>query len=294
MELNTVYRILVRIRRLKWLWWSLVLLTVLGFLGYKGYLFTKEELFVADELPIYDIGPHPNDDTLRVAVIGDSWAEYHASLECDTIFCRYAKKLTSRPVKGFSRGHSGKITKEIYYEMFTDHTVEHSWDIDRCLQPLIEQHPDYCIIMAGINDMRLCKPADFYTGNYRLMLNLLIKNGIRPVVMEMPSVDLKYFHENRRFYRRWMFDVVALWTKIDYSSAQVYREAMKNMLHETGLDEKVLFIPMSAWNSGGIDANPELYLDDRLHLNLDGYHVLDSCMAYDVVKDYQKRKQNKQ
>ena len=294
MELNTVYRILVRIRRLKWLWWSLALFAVLGFLGYKGYLFTKEELFVADELPIYNIGPHPNDDTLRVAVIGDSWAEYHASLECDTIFCRYAKRLTSRPVKCFSRGHSGKITKEIYYEMFSDHTVEHSWDIDRCLQPLIEQHPDYCIIMAGINDMRLCKPADFYTGNYRLMLNLLIKNGIRPVVLEMPGVDLKYFHENRRFYRRWMFDVVALWTKIDYSSAQVYREAMKNMLHETGLDEKVLFIPMSAWNSGGIEANPELYLDDRLHLNLDGYHVLDSCMAYDVVKDYQKKKQNKQ
>lgn len=292
--MESVYRILVRIRRLKWLWWSLVFFAVLGFLGYNGYLYTKEELFVADELPIYDIGPRPNDDTLRVAVIGDSWAEYHASLECDTIFCRYAKRLTSRPVKCFSRGHSGKITKEIYYEMFSDHTVEHSWDIDRCLQPLIEQHPDYCIIMAGINDMRLCKPADFYTGNYRLMLNLLIKNGIRPVVLEMPGVDLKYFHENRRFYRRWMFDVVALLTKIDYSSAPIYRNAMKKMLHETGLDEKVLFIPMSAWNSGGIDANPELYLDDRLHLNLDGYHVLDSCMAYDVVKDYQKRKQNKQ
>lgn len=287
--MESVYRILVRIRRLKWLWWSLVFFAVLGFLGYNGYLYTKEELFVADELPIYDIGPRPNDDTLRVAVIGDSWAEYHASLECDTIFCRYAKRLTSRPVKCFSRGHSGKITKEIYYEMFSDHTVEHSWDIDRCLQPLIEQHPDYCIIMAGINDMRLCKPADFYTGNYRLMLNLLIKNGIRPVVLEMPGVDLKYFHENRRFYRRWMFDVVALLTKIDYSSAPIYRNAMKKMLHETGLDEKVLFIPMSAWNSGGIDANPELYLDDRLHLNLDGYHVLDSCMAYDVIKDYKKR-----
>lgn len=287
--MESVYRILVRIRRLKWLWWSLVLFAMLGFLGYNGYLYTKEELFVADELPIYDIGPRPNDDTLRVAVIGDSWAEYHASLECDTIFFRYAKRLTSRPVKCFSRGHSGKITKEIYYEMFSDHTVEHSWDIDRCLQPLIEQHPDYCIIMAGINDMRLCKPADFYTGNYRLMLNLLIKNGIRPVVLEMPGVDLKYFHENRRFYRRWMFDVVALLTKIDYSSVPIYRNAMKKMLHETGLDEKVLFIPMSAWNSGGIDTNPELYLDDRLHLNLDGYHVLDSCMAYDVIKDYKKR-----
>ena len=292
MELYTVYRILVRIRRLKWLWWSLVLLAVIGYLGYKGYYYYDKALNVAEELPIYHIGPRPNDDTLRVAVIGDSWAEYHMTLECDTIFCRYAKRLTSRPVKCFSRGHSGIVTKEIYFEMFSNRTVEHSWEVDRCTQPLIEQHPDYCIIMAGINDWRLYKPDDFYVGNYRLMLNLLIQNGIRPVVMEVPDVDMKFFNGSRKFYRRWMFNALSLLTGIDdsYGSAQDYRDAMKKMLQESGLDDKVLYIPMSAWNPGGVDANPEIYLDDRLHLNLDGYHVLDSCMAYDVVKDYLKRK----
>lgn len=289
MELYAVYRILARIRRLKWLWWSLVLLPVLYYLGYYSFFYVDKTLFVAEELPIYVIGPRPDDDTLRVAVIGDSWAEYHASLECDTIFYRFAKRLISHPVKGFSRGHSGLVTKEIYYEMFSDHTVEHSWDIDRCTQPLIEQHPDYCIIMAGINDWRLFKPKNFYIGNYRLMLNLLLKNGIRPVVMEVPDVDMEYFHGNRRFYRKWMFDLLSLFTRIDDSSVQPYRDAMREMLQETGLANKVLFIPMSAWNPGGIDANPEIYLDDRLHLNLDGYHVLDSCMATEIVKDYQRR-----
>jgi len=291
MKLFTVNRFLVRTRRKKWLWWSLVLLAALGFIGYISSSYIDEELFVAEELPIYDIGPRPNDDTLRVAVIGDSWAEYHTSLECDTIFCRFAKRLTSRPVKCFSRGHSGKVTKEIYYEMFSDHTVEHSWDIDRCTQPLIEQHPDYCIIMAGINDWRLFKPKGFYVGNYRLMLNLLIQNGIRPVVMEMPGVDMEYFHGNRKFYRRWMFDALSLLTRVNdsYDSAQDYRDAMRKMLQESGLDDKVLFIPISAWNPEGIDDSPDIYLDDRLHLNLDGYHVMDSCMAYDVIKDYQKR-----
>ena len=253
----------------------------------------EAEYGINEEYPIYEIPPKVQDDTLRVAVIGDSWAEYHMTLECDTIFCRYAKTVTSQPVKCFSRGHSAKITKEIYNEMFAEHTVEHSWERDHCVQPLIEQHPDYCIIMAGINDMRLSKPAEFYVGNYRLMLNLLIKNGIRPVVLEIPGVDLKYFHENRRFYRRWMFDIISLWTKIDYSSHQVYRDAMKQMLRENGLEDKVLFIPMTAWNPGGIDAREEIYLDDRLHLNMDGYHVLDSCMASEVVKDYQKYIKNK-
>ena len=293
MKRYTVYGFLVRLRRLKWLWWSLVLLAVCLSAGFLVFFVIDREFRVAEELPYYHIGPRPNDDTLRVAVVGDSWAEYHASLECDTIFCRYARRLTSRPVKCFSRGHSGKISKEIYYEMFYDHTEEHTWDIDRCLQPLIEQHPDYCIIMAGINDMRIYRSADFYTGNYRLMLNLLIENGIRPVVLEIPSVDFEYYNGSRKFYRQWMYDVITLCTQIDDSSSQVYRDAMRRMLKETGLDEKVLFIPMSAWNSGGIEAHPELYLDDRLHLNLDGYHVLDSCMAYDVVKDAQKRNKKK-
>lgn len=289
MELYTVYRFLVRIRRLKWLWWSMVLLVVVIYGGYQANLFIDRELRVAKELPFYHVGPRHNDDTLRVAVIGDSWAEYHASLECDTIFCRYAKRLTSLPVKCFSRGHSGKMTKEIYYDMFADRTVEHAWEKDFCTQPLLEQHPDYCIIMAGINDWRLYRPKSYYVGNYRLMLNVLIQNGIRPVVMEVPSVDMRHYNGKRTFYRRWIFNLLSLLTKVDDSSAQDYRDAMREMLHETGLDEKVLFIPMSAWNSGGFEANPDIYLDDRLHLNLDGYHVLDSCMAYDIIKDYLKR-----
>lgn len=289
MELYTAYRFLVRIRRLKWLWWSLVLLAVLGYSGQQLYVFVDKKFMVAEELPAYHIGPRPDDDTLRVAVIGDSWAEYHMTLECDTIFCRFAKRLTSRPVKCFSIGHSGKTTKEIYYEMFADHTVEHAWERDRCSQPLIEQHPDYCILMAGINDMRLFMTRKYYVGNYRLMLNLLIQNGIRPVVMEMPDVDFKYNHENRKFFRRWKMNMVSFFTGIDYSCAQLYRDTMTAMLKETGLDQKVLFIPMTAWNAGGVEAWPQNFLDDRFHLNLDGYHVLDSCMAVDIVKDYQNR-----
>lgn len=161
----TTYRTLVRLRKLKKTGFFLLLLGVLCYAGYRVSLFVDKEFGVAEELLFYDVGPRPDDDTLRVAVIGDSWAEYHMTLECDTIFCRFAQRLTSQPVKCFSIGHSGKTTKEVYYEMFYDHTVEHSWERNRCSQPLIEQHPDYCIIMAGINDMRLSKPKEYYRDN---------------------------------------------------------------------------------------------------------------------------------
>lgn len=248
-----------------------------------------KSLGVEQEHPAYPIPPHHNDDTLRVAVIGDSWAEYHTTLECDTIFCKTAKKLTRKPVKCFSNGHSAKTSKEIYNEMFADRTVEHAWERDYCTQPLIEQHPDYCVVMAGINDLRLYRPLDYYVGNYQLIIRLLLKNGIRPVVMEMPDVDFKRSIENRKFYEQLAFRMLSWVTKVNYNSAPDYRQAMRKMLQEQGLTDSVLFIPVDHWNPGGYTARPDIYLDDHFHLNLDGYHVIDSCMATDIIRDYQQR-----
>lgn len=247
-----------------------------------------ELLEVSPEYPAYKIPPKHLDDTLRVAVIGDSWAEIHASLECDTIFCRVANSLTTSPVKCFSRGHSGKMTKEIYNDMFADRTVEHAWEKDFCTQPLLEQHPDYCVIMAGINDLRLFRSTDYYTGNYRLIIRLLLRNGIRPVVMEMPDVDFLGSFERRVYYERWMFHLLSVWTGVDCGSAQKYRDAMHDMLNDTNLKDSVLFIPVDHWSAKGLESNLSIYVDDKFHLNLHGYQVLDSCMATDIIDDYKK------
>jgi hypothetical protein len=86
MEVYAIYRILVRIRSLKWLWWSLVLLAVFSYGSHEAYLFIDREFFVAKELPFYKVCPRTDDDTLWVAVIGDSWAEFHMTLNSD---CSY-------------------------------------------------------------------------------------------------------------------------------------------------------------------------------------------------------------
>ena len=99
MNLFSVNRILVKIRKLKWLWWSLVLFAFLGYLGREAYSFIDTEFMVAEELPFYHVGPRPDDDTLRVAVIGDNWAEFHMTLKCDTLFEQYGKRLTTKPIK---------------------------------------------------------------------------------------------------------------------------------------------------------------------------------------------------
>ena len=238
----------------------------------------------------YPISEKHHDDTLRVAVIGDSWAEYHSTLSCDTIFCRFARRLTSTPIECLSTGHSGIASGDVYREMFADREVEYEWERNFCSQPLLQQHPDYCIVMAGINDMRLFKPVDYYTGNYMLILKFLIENDIRPVVMEMPDVDFEFYNSQRAFYQKWAYSMLSLLTKTDNNSAQAYRDGMRQMLKEQGLLNKVVFVPAARWNPGGVAANPQIYLEDRFHLNMAGYHMLDSCMATEIIKDYEKRK----
>lgn len=291
-----------KLRLVYWLFdhrWRLVMAVVLPLVLYWAYDWLagqyQDSLGVEPQHAYYDIQPaHDDDDTLRVCIIGDSWAEYHTTLACDTIFCRMARRLTRQPVKCFSTGHSGKPSRAIYTEMFADRTVEFDWERSYCSQPLIEQHPDYCVVMAGINDMRLYKPTSYYTGNYLLILRHLLHHGIRPVVMEMPDVDFELALRQRPFTEQAAFAMLSWLTKTDYRSAPTYREAMRQMLATEGLRDSVLFIPVDHWNAGGVAARPAIYLDDRFHLNLPGYRVLDSCMATEIIRDYElRKKQNK-
>lgn len=289
----------VRQRIIYWLYdhrWKLVLSVLTPLALYRAWYWVADEyqssLGIEPEHAYYAIQPRHDDDTLRVAVIGDSWAEYHYSLGCDSVFSRMARSFGRLPVQCFSTGHSGITSRGIYREMFGDRDVEYDWERRFCSQPIIELHPDYCIVMAGINDMRLYKPAEYYTGNYQLILRHLLHHGIRPVVMEMPDVDFQHALSNRSVTNKLAFHMLSWLTKIDYRSAPVYRDAMRQMLNTTGLADSVLFIPVDHWNKGGVAANPDIYLDDRFHLNLAGYRVIDSCMAADVIKDYQKRKNN--
>lgn len=289
MELYTVYRILVRIRRLKWLWWSLVLLPVLGYSGYKAYLFIDKEFMAAKELPFYDVGPRPNDDTLRVAVIGDSWAEWHMTLNCDTLFTMYGGRLTTKPIKCMTRGKNGAKSKDTYYYMFRSQTQEYSWMHDICTQPLLEEHPDYCVVMVGINDAWKKRPVSYYTGNYRLIIRLLLANHIRPVVMEIPDFDLTGWLDMHKYSIRIPYRIFSYFNGVVEDDVTPFRNGLKEMLKNTGLGDSVLFIPADHWIPQNHKFSEDIYQVDHIHINYQGYHVLDSCIVSEIIHDYHKR-----
>lgn len=289
MELYTVYRFLVRIRRLKWLWWSMALLGVLIYAGYQANLFIDREFRVAEELPFYHVAPRHNDDTLRVAVIGDSWAEWHMTLNCDTLFEIYGGRLTTKPIKCMTRGKGGAKSKDVYYYMFRSHTQEQSWTHDICTQPLLEEHPDYCVIMVGINDTWKKRPISYYTGNYRLIIRLLLANQIRPVVMEIPDFEMGEWLDTHRRRQRYLYRIYSYFTGVVEDDITPFREGLKDMLKETGLSDSVLFIPADHWIPKNHQYSEDIYQEDHVHINYQGYHVLDSCIVTEIIHDYNKR-----
>lgn len=245
--------------------------------------------YVPEELTPYTIKQTlRNDDTLRIAFIGDSWADYHTSLRGDTMIANTARRIFTQPVKCFTRGKKGAQSKEIYFFMFSDKTEEHSYEPDRCTQPLIEEHPDYCVIFAGINDVTYMKPTSYYATNMRFIVNLLLHNSIRPVVMEIPLVNFKYPYTMMRkrdklYY--WTTSAVmgTLWNK-----GADYHHSLKEMLDNNHLNDSILYISARQWNpQGSLDTT--MFLEDHLHLNLAGYHKLDSCIATEIIRDYTKR-----
>ena len=95
------------------------------------------------EHPIYVVN-HQKDDTLRVIVIGDSWAAIHSEMMMDTLLSSNLKSQIGHPVKVKSKGKGGEISRGIYSLMFEDEGYG--------TKSLISSGIDYCVVIAGIND----------------------------------------------------------------------------------------------------------------------------------------------
>ncbi len=269
----------------KGVWWLVAVTLVAVYVGREVYGEYRRSFCAVGEEPPYEIPQRHADDTLRVVIIGDSWAEYHSNLQCDTIFLRFAKRLTSRPVKCVARGKGGAKSGEIYYMMFSRLTDENPFEHDRCTQPLLEQHPDYCVVFAGINDVVHKRDADYYAGNLRNIIRLLLRLDIRPVVMEIPTVDYPEMIRRKEWHQRLLYAMASLLPGAAGVAAESHRKALLDMLGSSNMADSVLYIPAAAWNAEGLDDQRDIHTDDRVHLNLTGYRVLDSCIVSQIIDD---------
>lgn len=226
-------------------------------------------------LPPYEVSHHA-DDTLRVAFIGDSWTGLRQP-ETDSSLQACLAMLTGRPVKVRSSGRGGAKSRDIYRFMF---------DTDGYgTKSLIADGPDYCVVSAGINDAAANLGTRQYMHHMQLMTSFLLQRGVCPVVIEAPDVNIWTIYGDKPKKDLLIDFVKSRMTKVGMYRYADYREALHALL--TG-NSRALLVPMTAWNGRGPAPNADLFLSDSIHLNRQGYVLLDSCIAALIANDLEK------
>lgn len=212
-----------------------------------------------------------NDDILRIAFIGDSWAYLHSLHQCN--IDSLVNKKIDKQVQVRSAGISGLTSKEIYKSIFNDSLIN----------SLFKWGPDYCIIMAGINDTDLKLGVSYYKKNMQLIIDFLIDNDIIPIVLEIPHYDIEYSFE-RRYKRQKLQRLLSMiLTCSGIDCIDEYRAALLEILNDNS--GKIIYIEEKKWCPGGYLVSSNLYCEDMMHINEKGYQVLDTCIASHIILD---------
>lgn len=215
---------------------------------------------------------HHNDDTIRIAYIGDSWAYYHTDKKCVIDSMIYAQ--VGRPTIIRNAGVGGLISKEIYNSIFMNQNV----------RSVIEWGPDFCFVSAGINDSNRKTGSDNYKENMRLLISSLLDNHITPVILEIPYYDIDFIFWKKSFASLFKSFLSMLWTQSTINCIDLYSNAYNDLISEQHWQDVVITIRRAYWNPNGYEGQKELYKLDRIHLNQDGYFVLDSCITSHIIE----------
>ena len=213
-----------------------------------------------------------DDDTIRVAYIGDSWADGHKKVKC--VIDSLVYFAIGRPVVVKTAGISGLTSKNIYYGIFRNDSIRR----------VIEWGPDFCFVVGGINDTDRKMGKGYYKENMRLIIDFLLENHITPIILEIPSYDIlfSYKRRSRQVKLQYLASMFITWSKMD--CIEDYRRAYKDLLDEQGWNDQVITISYKDWNPDGYKDKRGLYDGGLMHLNPKGYLVLDTCIAQKIIE----------
>ena len=256
---------------------SICLLALLLFVYLHFYYRWKPLWSLETPQKAYHIARH-QDDTLRIVMIGDSWV----GMRTDTINSIFKSRLSESvggPVIIKSKGKGGEKSRGIYQLLFEDEGMG--------TKSLFTSGSDYCVVIAGINDAAANLGKNQFTHHMKLIIHFLLENGVRPILIEIPNVDIWNVYGGKPVKDLVVDYARSLMTGCGMYHYSEYREALRFMLEDSKLSDSVIYVPMNEWNGQDCDLNKQLFLDDQIHLNQLGYLKLDSCIMNAIIRDLQ-------
>lgn len=215
------------------------------------------------------------EDTLRIAYIGDSWAYWHNSHKCQ--IAQLLEDTLHRPIKVHSYGICGRTSREIYENMFDNSDFKDF---------LTKRRYEICFISAGINDTHKKMNVPYYQQSINYIFQLLLTNNVYPIIQEIPDYDIKMIDDKQKFYKKIVRRIYMLIHSIPIDCKQMFRNALDDMIHEKGYEDRVCIIRYKTWNYDYSHDLNSLYLKDHLHLNESGYAKLDSAIVNGIIAFY--------
>ena len=215
-----------------------------------------------------------NDDTIRVAYIGDSWAFFHKPYDQ-----RISDSLTirlNRPAKVTSIGFCGRSSKEVYWYLFDNPE----------LVSFISKGYNYCIISLGINDANKKMSTNYYKQSMAYIIQFMLANQITPIILEIPDYDIEKMYRWEIPSRKLLRSFSRFITGIPINCKTEFRQALDALLTEKKYGDRVQVIRYQTWNNHYAEDLKNLYKGDGIHLNEKGYERLDSCIVDIFGKGY--------
>lgn len=219
-----------------------------------------------------------DNDTIRIAYIGDSWAYMHQQQE-QCLIPQITEEQVQSPTRVYSYGLSGKTSKEIYEALFTD---------NRLRKLMLEQGAEYCFISVGINDVNKKMSTQYYQKSMDGIIGFLLSNNIHPIILEIPDFDVYKAYRGLQTNRKILRKLSMIINDVPMDCKQIFRDALDTLVKENGYQHKVSIIRYKTWNNDYSNDQNRLYLRDGVHLNNYGYSVLDSVIARVILTNIKK------
>lgn len=219
----------------------------------------------------YSIDAIP-DDTLRIAFIGDSWAFMHKDHDCK--IAQMLQDSLHRPVKVHSYGVCGLTSKEIYENIFDNSDFK---------QFLFKRRCEYCYVSAGINDTYKKMSISYYQLSMDGIIQFLLSNHIHPIIQEIPDYNIYTSFDRQKASRKILRRLSMIINNMPLDCKQLFRDALDELIYKKKYSDKVSIIRYKSWNGDGDQDLDHLYRSDGLHLNDNGYAVLDKAITMEIL-----------
>jgi hypothetical protein len=211
---------------------------------FAGYL--VDRFSYSAEKPYFDIKVR-EDPVLTVGIIGDSWV-LGRNIDSVIHYTLLADNINNRVVSSGQRGAKSKL---IYQNLFRKESDPSSSKF------IIENRPDYCIVIAGVNDAVGQMGKSFYTHHMMMIIKTLLHYKIRPVVVELPEFGIIEETNQMGFIKKSRNIIFAHFTNSgDLDNINTYRDDFMKTLVKQELRDSILYVKRR-WSGKGLSQMPK-------------------------------------